>query len=163
MALTQVQNSKTGEWKTIDIDEEALKSLETINESIIEEKQINSFIDNLNVPAEVKAILSSLLDYTMVVGDVLVNIGKKILEIVIFFIKKYPNTIAGTLIGFIIGSIIASIPIIGWALGWLIVPLFTALGALKGFEKDFKDDNISNAMKGYMNEIFGSFKNIKTT
>lgn len=162
MPMVKIQDSRTGEYKTVDIDEEALKSIEKINESVIDEKQISSFIGNLNVPAEVKVILSTLLEYTMKIGDAIVNLGKKILEIVIFFIKKYPNTIAGTLIGFVIGSIIASIPVVGWALGWLIVPLFTALGAVKGFEKDINNNTISNDMKEYMNEIFGSFKNIKT-
>ena len=161
MAVVQVQDTKTGEWKSVDITDKQMESLNKINEKIIDDNQIHSYIDNLNVTPEIKAVLDSLLNYSMKIGDLILNIGRKIAEVIIYFVQNFPNTIIGTIIGFTIGTIISSIPILGWALGWLIVPLSTALGTGMGLKVDMQDKTLANKIQDETFDLFGTMKDFK--
>jgi len=161
MALVQIQNPKTGEWKSVDISSEQMESLNKVNDTVIEDDQIISYIDNLKISPEIKAVLDSILNYSMKVGDLILNIGRKIVEVIIYFVQNFPNIIIGTIIGFTIGTIISSIPILGWALGWLILPLSTALGMGMGLKVDIQDKKLANKIKDETSELFGTMKEFK--
>lgn len=161
MALVQIIDPKTNSWKSINISDEQMNSLNTINDIAIEDSQINSYIDNLNISPEIKVLLDSLLNYSMKVGDLILNIGRKIVEVILYFVQNFPNMIIGTIIGFTIGSIISSIPILGWALGWLILPLSTALGMGMGLKVDLKDKELANKIKDETSDLFGTMKDFK--
>lgn len=161
MALVQIHNTKTNTWKSVDISKEQMESLNTINDILIEDNQINSYIDSLNISPETKVVLDSLLNYSMKIGDLILNIGRKILEIILYFVQNFPNMIIGTIIGFTIGSIISSIPILGWALGWLILPLSTALGMGMGLKVDLQDKKIANKIKDVTSDLFRTMKDFK--
>ena len=161
MALVQIQDPKTGEWKSVDISDEQMVSLNQINDTVIEDNQINSYIDNLKIAPEIKAVLDSILNYSMKVGNLILNIGRKIVEVIIYFVQNFPNMIIGTIIAFTIGIIISSIPILGWALGWLILPLSTALGMGMGLKVDMQDKKLANKIKEETSELFGTMKDFK--
>jgi uncharacterized membrane protein YciS (DUF1049 family) len=161
MALVQIQNPKTGEWKSVDISSEQMESLNKVNDTVIEDDQIISYIDNLKISPEIKAVLDLILNYSMKVGDLILNIGRKIVEVIIYFVQNFPNIIIGTIIGFTIGTIISSIPILGWALGWLILPLSTALGMGMGLKVDIQDKKLANKIKDETSELFGTMKEFK--
>ena len=161
MALVQIQNPKTGEWKSVDISSEQMESLNKVNDTVIEDDQIISYIDNLKISPEIKAVLDLILNYSMKVGDLILNIGRKIVEVIIYFVQNFPNIIIGTIIGFTIGTIISSIPILGWALSWLILPLSTALGMSMGLKVDMQDEKLANKIKDETSELFGTMKEFK--
>lgn len=161
MALVQIHDPKTNSWKSVEISNEQMESLNTINDVVIADKQVNSYIDNLNVSPEIKVLLDSLLDYSMKIGDLILNIGRKIVEVILYFVQNFPNMIIGTIIGFTIGSIISSIPILGWALGWLILPLSTALGMGMGLKIDLQDKKLANKIKDETSDLFGTMKDFK--
>jgi len=161
MALVQIHDPKTNSWKSVNISDEQMESLNTINDVVIEDSNIHSYIDNLNISPEIKVVLDSLLNYSMKIGDLILNIGRKIVEVILYFIQKFPNMIIGTIIGFTIGSIISSIPVLGWALGWLILPLSTALGMGMGLKVDMQDKKLANKIKDETSELFGTMKDFK--
>jgi hypothetical protein len=161
MALVQIHDPKTNTWKSVEISSEQMESLNTINDIVIEDNQINSYIDNLNISPEIKVVLDSLLNYSMKIGDLILNIGRKIVEVILYFVQNFPNMIIGTIIGFTIGSIISSIPILGWALGWLILPLSTALGMGMGLKVDLQDKKLANKIKDETSDLFGAMRGFK--
>jgi hypothetical protein len=158
MALVQIHDPKTNTWKSVEISNEQMESLNTINDIVIEDNQINSYIDNLNISPEIKVVLDSLLNYSMKIGDLILNIGRKIVEVILYFVQNFPNMIIGTIIGFTIGSIISSIPVLGWALGWLILPLSTALGMGMGLKIDMQDKKLANKIKDETSDLFGTMQ-----
>ncbi|PWE20414.1 hypothetical protein DF188_08060 [Aliarcobacter skirrowii] len=151
-------DGKTG---IVNISDEELKSLEKINEEVLTSDKIKSYIDNMNILPELKVFLFGLIDATFKIGNAIYNIGKKIVEIIIFLCNKFPNTARGILIGFIIGSLITMIPLIGWLLGGFILPATTAIGGIFGAINDLKDDGVKQNINNYLSEMFGSLKNIK--
>ena len=161
MALVQIKNIQTGEWETIDISEEQFNSFNKINEEATSTDKLKNYIDNLNISPEMKAMLDSILNLTIKVGEMIVNIGRKIIEVVIYIVQQFPNMVMGTIIGFILGTLISSIPILGWIFGPIVIPALTFIGATYGLSFDMTDKNTKNTINKYVDEMFGAFQDIK--
>jgi len=160
--IIQVTHPETKQVIDIEVDSMNIEELQELYKTTAPEKTLLSAIENLDIPAEAKALLLKIKDFTIQVGGVALKIGKKILELIIYFIKKYPSTTIGLIVGSVLGMLFSNIPVIGWALGWLLMPLCTALGLALGFWKDFSEKEIKVAIDGAINEFFSSFKNIPT-
>jgi len=158
--IVEMTHPNTRESLQINTDGLDLEKLKAINKPILSGDAIRKKIDGLNVSVEAKNFLHIVADVTIRVGNIIVAVGRKILEMILFFIKKYPNTAIGTIIGAIIGIIISAIPVIGWLLGWLIVPLCTALGMAMGFWKDIQNHQIGYSINSAIEDGFGTLKKI---
>ena len=161
MALVKVQELKTGNWKYVEIDDKQLDSLNKINEEFVDYNQLQSFIDRLEIKPEIKVLLESLRNFSIKIGNIILNIGRKILELIIYIYHNFPNALIGTIIGFTIGMIISSIPILGWALSWLITPLSTALGTWYGLKSDLQNKALKTEIITIISDIFGPLQGVK--
>lgn len=161
MPLVQVQNSETSEWITIEISDEQLNAFNNINDEAVPKAKLHTYINNLNIPAEGKAILEKILDFTVKIGEMVINIGRKIIEIIVFLSKKFPNALMGALVGFFIGTLFSLIPIFGWIFGGIVMPLAIFAGAAYGFKFDLDDKLIKDTVSSDIEELFGIFKSMK--
>jgi hypothetical protein len=159
MYSNRIINS-AGESKNINLNAEQFKRLNKINDELLSNDKIIAYIDRLKIPPEIKVLLERLTQVIFKINNTIYKVGKKILEVLIFLIKKYPNTLAGTIVGYAIGLLIGNIPIIGWLLGTLAIKIFTALGAIKGFQSDFIPDEARAGIDQYINSMFNSLKNV---
>ena len=101
-------------------------------------REINRMIDNLEISADAKALIKSIMDTVIKVGDVVLRIGKRIVEIVFDVVKRFPGTTLGLVLGVILSVLIDSIPIIGAILAPLLAPVLIAFGLGIGFMKDMR-------------------------
>ena len=158
--IIQFTHPVTNENIEIEVDSMNIDELQELYKPKTSEKTLLSSIQNLSLPAEAKALLLKIKDFSIQVGEVALEIGKKILELIIYFVKKYPSTTIGLLVGSFLGMLLSSIPILGWALGWLLMPLCTALGLALGFWKDFSEKELKVTIDGAIEEFFASFKKV---
>ena len=140
--LVQIQGTAT-EWKPT-MSRDALKN----------------FIDNLNVSVDVKALLYKLLDHAINLAGIAYTIGRKIIELLVYFVKKFPNMALGMLIGAVLGAIFTSIPVLGWLLGSIITPILILLGGLVGLWQDIQDKALKASVLAATEQAFGHFQNI---
>ena len=153
----------------IDFNSDSLITIENAFQPKIENKQLANWIDNLSTNGEVKALIHKLKEFAVKLSDKVINIGYKIIEIIINFAKLYPNTAIGVIIGAILSLIISTIPFLGILLLPIVKPLFLALGIALGYWQDFKEKKIktelSNEMVDKINEtvnyIFSPLKDVK--
>ncbi len=110
-------------------------------------RELNRMIDNLEISADAKVLIKSIMDAEIKVGDVVLRIGKRIIEIVSDIVKRFPNATFGLVLGVILSALIASIPIIGAILGPLLAPVLIVFGLGAGFMKDMKESPIVQAIK----------------
>ena len=110
-------------------------------------RELNRMIDNLEISADAKVLIKSIMDAVIKVGDVVLRIGKRIIEIVFGIVKRFPNATFGLVLGVVLSVLIASIPIIGAILGPLLSPVLIAFGLAAGFMKDMKESPIEQAAK----------------
>ena len=92
------------------------------------------------------------------VGEMIIRIGRKILEITIFLVKRFPRTLTGLAIGALIGALAGAIPVLSFILGPFIAPLAMALGLAIGAWEDIKDTALRSAIE---REVAG-FAKMKT-
>ena len=122
-------------------------------------RELERMINNLEISADAKVLIKSIMDAVIKVGDVVLRIGKRIIEIVFDIVKRFPNATFGFILGAILSTLIASIPIVGAILGPLTATVLIALGLATGFMKDMKESPIEQAI----NDAVASFKPLKGT
>ena len=160
--IIQVTHPETKEVIDIEVDSMNIEDLQELYKTTVPEKTLISAIENLDLPAEAKAILLKIKNFSIQVGGVFLEIGKKILELIIYFIKKFPNASIGLVVGVFIGMLTGFIPFIGGFLSGLLTPLLAALGMALGFWKDIKDVDMKSSMNNVIGEFFSAFENIPT-
>lgn len=122
-------------------------------------REINRMIDNLDISADAKAMIKSIVDKVIKVGDVVLRIGKRIVEIAFDIVKRFPYASIGLAVGVILSVLIDSIPIIGAILGSFLLPVLMAFGLGVGFMKDMRGNPIVQTVK----DETSSFEPLKGT
>ena len=82
------------------------EALEIINQSPTLRK-IKSYIDKSDMSADMKAIIYDVAKLTVKIGEVVISIGRRVFEIAITLVKKFPNTAIGALVGAVIATVLA--------------------------------------------------------
>ena len=103
---------------------------------------MHRWIDNLEVSADAKAIISSVMDATLKIGEFVVRIGKKIVEILFETMRRYPNTMCGIALSAILALAASTIPV----LGTILAPLGAAIMLVFGVADGFMDDVNNHAV-----------------
>ncbi len=144
------------------LDNTVIAALNTFE---LSKKKIKDSIDNLDIPPDAKFMLHSVTDKTIEVvigtGKVLIWIGHKILEVVLFLGRNFPNATFGMIFGAVIGILVSSIPIIGWALGGLVGSA-AVLGAILGLGRGAIDDFKALANDPRVVEACNQFNSLRT-
>jgi len=157
MVKIRGNNPETGEEfedQAENIEKEFIESMSFFE---MADEEIKKFIDNLNVSADVKALLHSFSKATLRIGERIVKIGRKIIEFVGKVFREFPNASFGLIFGAIAGFLISSIPILGLVLGPLVTPILMALGLIAGVVEDIKDKGLARKIA----EINAKFDNLR--
>lgn len=119
-------------------------------------RSVKSYLDNSDLSADLKALLYDVAKVTIKIGETVIALGRRIIEIASALVAKFPNLTLGTLVGLAIGAVITSVlgglPVIGG-----LVPLLSKLAVLLGIGKGFLDDLRENAAKVQMDRITAQF------
>ena len=137
--IVQGFDQKTGETKEFEAPHLDQNALDMLIANGMSKRQIKHMLDNMDISADARAMLHTLIDVTLKTGKVIIRVGQKIIEFVMDFLKHYPHAGFCAILGLILGTLVASIPVIGFVLGWLIQPLFAALGLAIGWKTDLDD------------------------
>jgi hypothetical protein len=121
---------QTGKKFTVHLKEIQKTFLDDMSFFSYSEMDIKRIVDSLDISADAKVIVHQIAKASIRVGQTVVKIGRKILDLVIRFFESYPNTSFGVILGFILSLLIGTIPVIGTVLGSFLGPLLIALGLL---------------------------------
>lgn len=136
------------------------EALEIINQSPTLRK-IKSYIDRSDMSADMKAILYDVAKLTVKIGEVVISIGRRVFEIAITLVKKFPNTAIGALVGAVIATVLAgtlgAITIGGLAPFAGLAAFLSKIVVLLGVGKGFIDDLRNNTAKTEMDRIAEQF------
>ena len=124
----------------------------------VSEKDLRRWIDRLPLSADSKRLLHAIAGKTIMAGEIVIRIGRKILEIALFLVRKFPMATTGLVIGALIGVLAGSIPVIGVLLGPIVMPLAMSVGLSTGAIQDIKDA----ALKFAVQESIAEFEKLKT-
>jgi uncharacterized protein YacL len=140
---TVAEDLNTGAKYTVELADDNLEALQTLANDRVSDSKLQSYIDNLNLSADAKALIASILKTAIKVGEVVIRIGKRIVELVLMIASKFPNATFGLVLGLLVGFLIASIPALGAFLGPFATPIAAVFGLAKGYTEDIKDQNLN--------------------
>ena len=137
----------------LELSEQAMSSIDVLEKSNASDAQINSYIERLDLSAEMKLIFEKLASFTMDVGKRIIQFGKKVIELVIMFATKHKKLTITIILGLVIGALIAFCPPIAATLSSFQAPIMAALGVgeivLSNYEGEYPEaiGDIKEAMK----------------
>ncbi len=132
-------NAESSEKVTVELSEEQVEQLGFLEKDHVSDRRIDQYIDSLDISADAKALLASIMNTTIRVGEKILRIGKRILELVIALVKQFPNTTFGLILGLLVGMLVASIPLLGFVFGALVKPIAILFGLAVGYKEDLLD------------------------
>ena len=124
---------------SLDVPELSEGEMQQLRKETLTDDQLNRLLDNIELSADAKAMLAELKQATIKVGEIVVRIGKRIIEIVLAIFKQYPHASFGALLGMLVGLLVSAIPILGALLGPLVMPITIAFGLVHGYREDMRD------------------------
>lgn len=127
--------------------------LKFLTEFEMSEESIKRLIDGLDLSADAKSLLFKFSKATITVGQNVIKVGRKIIDLVCAVYKEYPSATFGVIFGAIVGFLVTSIPIIGTVLGPIFTLIAIAIGLVAGLIEDLKD----KALKRKIEEINAKF------
>jgi hypothetical protein len=143
-------NFESDKLLATDIEKIPANFAQNFNDETLSDKHFQRQLNNLPLSADQKLLVSKMADFTISAGNMILRIGRKILELTFNFLKKYPATSFGLVVGIVISSFIPTgvvngfaIPVVASFLGLLkkVIILF-ALGA--GFKEDIRDSALAS-------------------
>jgi len=143
----------TGETYTAEAENVDSSFVESLLNFDMSDEAIRRMIDNLNLSADAKSLLYAFSKATIKAGEYVINIGRKIIDLIGQLFKEYPSATFSVIFGAIVGFLISTIPIIGVVLGPIVTPLVLAFGLVGGLIQDVQDKNLARKIA----EINASF------
>jgi hypothetical protein len=125
------------------ISDENYEALQSLAQDKISDTKLQSFLENLEMSADAKALIASILKTAIKVGNFVIRVGKRIVEIIIMIATKFPKASFGLLLGLLIGALVASIPLLGFILGQFVTPIAAIFGLARGYFEDLKDQALA--------------------
>lgn len=119
----------------------------------VDRATINRRIERLNVSADMKVILSSVVDTTIEVGGRLVDLGARVIAFVFELAKAYPGVAFGVVAALVLSYLISSIPVIGPLLSPFLTPLLLIVGIGLGALDDLTDGGMRARLSGLQAQL----------
>lgn len=114
----------------------------------IDRAAIHRRIERLEVSADMKSLLASLVDQTVVVAGKLIDFGARVAAFVFELAKAYPGVAFGIVAALVLSYLIGSIPAVGPVLSPILTPLLLIIGVSLGALDDLTDGGMRHRLQG---------------
>ena len=142
-------DAQTGTFTSKKVQEPPMSFFEAVRSEQWTDRQIETFIDRLNISADAKANLASFAKVTLKVGREVVRIGRKIVDVLFSFLRNFPGIGFGVILAVVITTLLSAIPLLGAILGPLASTLLVAFGGYV----DLKNPAFSARLDAFVEEL----------
>lgn len=142
----------TGKEADLEIPEDQQGFFEALANLDLSDSAIKRMIDRLDISADAKSLLYSLSKASILIGERIVKIGRKILDYVCKMLKEFPHTALGLILGGVAAALFSAIPGLGFLLGPLISPILMLVGFVGGVVIDFQDKMLTRKISARVAE-----------
>jgi hypothetical protein len=142
-------DAETGKLSSKRVEEPPISFFDAVRSEQWTDRQIETFIDRLNISADAKANLASFAKVTLKVGREVVRIGRKILDVLFSFLRNFPGIGFGAIFAVVITTLLGAIPLLGAILGPVAATLLIAFGGYI----DLKNPAFSARLDAFVEEL----------
>lgn len=146
-------DTQTGKEIQNEIPEPRPEFFNFLRETNLNDDEICSKIDHMNVSADIKSLLHSFSKTTIRAGQAIINIGRKIIDIIFALMKAFPNITFGIIFGLVVGMLIAVIPLLGVLLGALVAKLAVLFGIILGAKAELESSDLGQRVATLISEF----------
>lgn len=142
-------DAETGKLSSKKVEEPPMSFFDAVRSEQWTDRQIETFIDRLDISADAKANLASFAKVTLKVGREVVRIGRKIVDVLFSFLRNFPGIGFGVIFAVVITTLLGAIPLLGAILG----PLASTLIITFGGYIDLKNPAFSARLDAFVEEL----------
>ena len=121
-----------------------LPDLEAIRDSALSKRKLTQVIENYDMSADLKALLITMSDTAIMIGEKLVPIGRAVLSVAVTLAKMFP-ALAFTVVLAKFLPILASLGLMKFAFAKLLAGILPLLGAYQDIKDVILNDTLSKA------------------
>lgn len=151
MKVTGIE-PQSGKESDLELPESEKSFLEAVKNLDMSDSAVKRMIDRLNISADAKSLLYSLSKATIIVGERIAKVGRKLLDYVCKLVKEFPNAAFGLILGGVAGALFSAIPGLGWLLGPLVSSILMLVGFVGGVVLDFQDKMLTRKIAATVTE-----------
>jgi len=155
--IVEAEDPKTGRILKMECSAESEGEIRDLLSFDLSEELLKKRIGSLDISADAKSIIFTIAKTTIRVGSTVLNIGRKVLDVVTYILGEFPMASTGTVLGAVFSYLVTSIPVIGFVFGPFIGALAIALGFAMGAIKDLGN----KALERRIQSSFASFDALK--
>jgi energy-converting hydrogenase Eha subunit E len=89
-------------------------------------------LDSTGLSADMKALLFNTAKITIKVGDIVIAIGRRALDIAMSLIQKFPHMALGVVVALVLSSVNGAVPLVGFIVSAAFTKLLLLLGVSAG-------------------------------
>lgn len=149
----EVRNPVSGEFIREEVLGVGASFVEMIADLDFSDEKLKRLIERLEYSADAKSLLFSLAKITVKIGKTIVQVGRKVLDIVFKLIEEFPKATMGLLLGVVFGHVIAPLSILGVAFSGVLASLAMAFGFTVGVLADISDSMLLRRIKRMQQEF----------
>ena len=142
-------DAQTGKLASKKLQEPPMSFFDAVRSDQWTDRQIETFIDRLDISADAKANLAAFAKVTVKVGREVVRIGRKIVDVLFSFLRNFPGIGFGVIFAVVITTLLGAIPLLGAVLGPLASTLLVAFGGYV----DLKNPAFSARLDAFVEEL----------
>jgi len=155
--IVEAVDPKTGETVQMECvagSEDAIRDFLSFD---LSEDALRKRIGALDISADAKSVVFTIAKTTIRVGSMVLNIGRKVLDIITNVLAEFPMASTGAIFGAIFGYLVTSVPVIGFIFG----PFVGALAIAFGFAVGAMQDLGNKALERRIKSSVASFETLK--
>jgi hypothetical protein len=142
-------DAQTGKLASKKLQEPPMSFFDAVRSEQWTDRQIETFIDRLDISADAKANLAAFAKVTVKVGREVVRIGRKIVDVLFSFLRNFPGIAFGVIFAVVITTLLSAIPLLGAVLG----PVASTLLVVFGGYVDLKNPEFSARLNAFVEEL----------
>lgn len=142
-------DAQTGKFGSKKLQEPPKSFFDAVRSEQWTDRQIETFIDRLDISADAKANLAAFAKVTVKVGREVVRIGRKIVDVLFSFLRNFPGIAFGVIFAVVITTLLSAIPLLGAVLG----PVASTLLVVFGGYVDLKNPEFSARLNAFVEEL----------
>ena len=148
-------DASTGQWGQLPHSAEAPSPAQTeiARTEQWTDRQIAAYIEQLNISADAKVQLGKLARVTTDVGRKVMRVGRRILEVVLTLLRRFPGISLGVIFSLVVTALLSSIPVLGSVLGPIAGSLGLALGVGLGTYVDLRNPELAARVDALVEEL----------
>lgn len=142
-------DAHTGKLASKKLQEPPMSFFDAIRSEQWTDRQIEAFIDRLDISSDAKANLAGFAKVTVKVGREVVRIGRKVVDMLFSFLRSFPGISFGVIFAVVITTLLSAIPLLGAILGTVASTLIVAFGGYV----DLKNPAFSARLDAFVEEL----------